>query len=212
MRILIVDDHRIFGQSLATLLTSMSSLEVAEVVDNGPAALQKLEAMPIDLVLSDLQMPQMSGIELTLQIRRRFPNVKVMMLSMVDDAVLIREALRAGVMGFGSKNIDKSELEKAIKLIDLGEVYLSPNIIYELSRTPASTHQKETMPDLLSLSDREIEVLRLIAQELSTNEIAEKIFVSVNTVETHRKSLFRKLGVKNSLGLMKFALRHGLEK
>jgi DNA-binding NarL/FixJ family response regulator len=209
MRILIVDDHRIFAQSLAVLLSQMGFLEVVEVVESGRAALDRLSQHSIDLVLSDLQMPQMTGIELTLHIRRRFPNTKVMMLSMVEDVNLIREALRAGVTGFGSKNIDKSELEKALKMIAKGEVYLSANIVHELSRVPA-VNQTEVVPDLAQISEREIEVLKLIAQELSTNQIAERLFVSVNTVETHRKNLFRKLGVKNALGLIKFALRHGL--
>lgn len=209
MRILIVDDHRIFAQSLAVLLSQMEFLEVIEVVESGQAALDRLSNTPIDLVLSDLQMPQMTGIELTLNIRQRFPQVKVMMLSMVEDVALIREALRAGVMGFGSKNIDKAELEKALKMVADGEVYISTNILHELSRVPA-VHHTEVISDLTTLSEREIEVLKLIAQELNTNQIAERLFVSVNTVETHRKNLFRKLGVKNALGLIKFAIRHGL--
>lgn len=209
MRILIVDDHLIFGQSLAALLTVSENVDVVATVGSGRAALQKLASNEVDVVISDLQMPEIGGIELTLQIREHYPHVKVMILSMIDEADLIRDALRAGVLGFGSKTIDKWELSKALAMIEKGEVYLSASVIQELSRIPA-THHTEIVSDTVGLSEREIQVLKLVAQEMNTNEIAEKLFVSVNTIETHRKNLLKKLGVKNSIGLIKFAIRHGL--
>lgn len=209
MRILIVDDHLLFGQSLAALLTESENVEVVATVGNGRAALLKLTSNEVDVVITDLQMPEIGGVELALQIRQHYPHIKVMILSMIDEAELIREALRAGVLGFGSKTIDKWELSKALTMIEKEEVYLSPTIIQELSRVPA-THHTEVISSTLVLSEREIEVLKLIAQEMNTNEIAEKLFVSVNTIETHRKNLLKKLGVKNSIGLIKFAIRHGL--
>lgn len=209
MRILIVDDHLIFGQSLAALLTVSENVDVVATVGSGRAALQKLASNEVDVVISDLQMPEIGGVELALQIREHHPQVKIMILSMIDEAHLIREALRAGVLGFGSKTIDKWELSKALAMIEKGEVYLSSSVIQELSRTPA-THHTEVISNTLVLSEREIEVLKLVAQEMNTNEIAEKLFVSVNTIETHRKNLLKKLGVKNSIGLIKFAIRHGL--
>ena len=210
MRILIADDHLIFAQSLASLLATIEGLEVVGVVGNGKLALQKLAHENVDVMLSDLQMPEMSGVELTLQIRQRFSAVKVMILSMVEDAALIREAIQAGAAGFGSKNMDKAELERALRMIANGETYLSSNILRELTRKSTLSFTDETKPEMTALSEREISVLRLIAQELSTQEIADQLFVSVNTVETHRKHLFQKLGVKNVIGLIKFALRHGL--
>ena len=185
-------------------------MEIVGIVENGKLALKYLEKDQVDIVLSDLQMPEMGGTELVLQIRNRFPAVKVMILSMVSEASLIREAIQAGAAGFGSKNMDKDELERALRMIHNGETYISSNILRELTRVPAATRYDETESEMRVLSEREIEVLSLIAQELNTNEIAEKLFVSVNTVETHRKNLFKKLGVKNAIGLIKFALRHGL--
>lgn len=209
MRVIIVDDHLIFGQSLGALLAGLENLEIVAILGSGNEALRVLEKEKVDLVISDLQMPQLGGVELTLKIRLRFPEVKIMVLSMIQDADMIREALRAGVVGFGSKSIDKSELFSALNIIEKGEIYLSPLIIHELSRAPAIRHN-EVMPDMGMLSEREIEVLKLIAQELNTGEIAEALFVSVNTVETHRKNLMKKLGAKNAIGLIKFALRFGL--
>ena len=210
MRILIADDHLIFAQSLKALLLSNADMEIAGIVENGKLALKYLEKDQVDIVLSDLQMPEMDGIELVLQIRNRFPSVKVMILSMVSEASLIREVIQVGAVGFGSKNMDKDELERALRMIHNGETYISSNILRELTRVPNASRHDETESEMKALSEREIEVLSLIAQELNTNEIAEKLFVSVNTVETHRKSLFKKLGVKNAIGLIKFALRHGL--
>ena len=209
MRILIADDHLIFAQSLASLLMTVEGLEVVGVVANGQMALQKLATENVDVMLSDLQMPEMSGIELTFKIRHRFPTVKVMILSMVEEASLIREAIRAGAAGFGSKNMDKNELERALKMIADGETYLSSDILHELTRTTSVTSD-EMRPEMTVLSEREIEILRLIAKEMNSQQIAEHLFVSVNTVESHRKHLFQKLGVKNAIGLIKFALRHGL--
>jgi DNA-binding NarL/FixJ family response regulator len=210
MRILIADDHRIFAQSLEALLSANPDLEIVGIVSNGKLALQYLENRIVDVVVSDLQMPEMNGIELILHIRRRFPTIKVMILSMVEDAALIREAIQAGAAGFGSKNMDKDELERALQVVANGETYLSTSILRELTRTPAISRSDEAASEISALSEREIAVLSLIAQELNTNEIAERLFVSVNTVETHRKNLFKKLGVKNAIGLIKFALRNGL--
>ena len=210
MRILIADDHLIFAQSLKALLLGNSDMEIVGIVENGKLVLQYLEKDQVDIVLSDLQMPEMGGIELILQIRNRFPPVKIMILSMVSEASLIRGAIQAGAAGFGSKNMDKEELERALRMIHNGETYISSNVLRELTRILTVSRYDDAEAEMQALSEREIEVLSLIAQELNTNEIAEKLFVSVNTVETHRKNLFKKLGAKNSIGLIKFALRHGL--
>lgn len=210
MRILIADDHRIFAQSLAALLSNIPDFEIVGVVGNGKLALQFLEKEQIELVLSDMQMPEMSGIELVVQVRRHFPSVKVMILSMTEEVALVREAIQVGAAGFGSKSMDKDELERALRMVAQGETYLGADILRELTRQPVATRSDETGLEMSCLSEREVAVLSLISKEFSTNEIADKLFVSVNTVETHRKNLFKKLGVKNAIGLIKFALRNGL--
>jgi DNA-binding NarL/FixJ family response regulator len=208
-KILIADDHLIFAQGLASLLCG-EGMEVAAVVNNGQEVLNWLSKNEVDIVISDLQMPLMGGVALTLKLREQFPTVKVLMLSMTEDLALIREAIQAGILGFAFKSIDKDELLKAIRLVSTGEHYFSTELLRQLTQQPVVSQKHELSDEFSALSEREIDVLKLVAAEHSTNEIADLLFVSVNTVETHRKNLFKKLNIKNSLGLMKFALRNGL--
>ena len=208
IQLLLADDHKIFSDSLNLLLSGLDGVEVVGKVSDGKQALSFLETYPVDVVLSDLHMPYMNGVEMLLQIRQRFPHVRVLMLTMAEDGVHIREALRAGAAGYVLKSVGKDELEKALFTVAAGQHYFSDRVMQELYR---HTEQPDEATDLLTaLTGREIDVIKLIAQEHSSNQIAEMLFISLNTVETHRKNLFRKLNVKNSLGLIKFALKHGL--
>ena len=206
--VLLADDHKIFADSLSLLLSNLEGVEVIGHVTDGKQVLTFLEKFPVDLVLSDLHMPYMNGVEMILHLRKRFPKVKVLMLTMAEDGLHIREALQAGVAGYILKSAGKEELEKALFTVANGERYLSNAVLQELYRQPTSADEAADL--LTSLTSREIDVLKLIAQEYSSNQVADKLFISLNTVETHRKNLFKKLNVKNSLGLIKFALKHGL--
>ncbi len=207
-QLLLADDHKLFSDSLSLLLSGFNDVEVVGQVSNGKQALAFLEKYPVDLVLSDLHMPYMNGVEMILHIRSRFPTVRVLVLTMAEDGPHIREALQAGAVGYILKSAGRDELEKALSAIAAGQPYISDSVLQELYRQPNPTDEA---PDVLtSLTGREIDVIKLITQEYSSNQIAEKLFISLNTVETHRKNLFRKLNVKNSLGLIKFALKHGL--
>lgn len=206
--LLIADDHEIFADSLSLLLSGLDGVEVVGQVNNGNQVLAFLETCPVDLVLSDLHMPSMNGIEMILHIRRRFPAVKVLILTMADDSMHIREALQAGAVGYVLKSAGKAELERALLTVAAGKQYISEKVLQELYRQPEPT--EKTAEVLTALTNREIDVIKLIAEENSSNQIAEKLFISLNTVETHRRNLFKKLNVKNSLGLIKFALKHGL--
>jgi DNA-binding NarL/FixJ family response regulator len=209
MRLLIADDHRIFAQSLASFLENELGMEVVGTAANGIKALQQLEIQEVDILLTDMQMPDMDGIALTLAVQQNFPNVKVLMLSMIEDPTLIRSAIQVGIDGYLLKTVDNSELLKALRIIQYGGQYFQPTVMQRLVNAPASAITDDT--DYLKvLTEREIEVLKLIAQEYSSPDIAEKLFISLNTVEAHRKNLFKKLNVKNSIGLIKFALRFGL--
>ena len=208
IQILLADDHKIFSDSLGLLLSGFKGVEVVGQVSNGKQVLTFLEKFPVDLVLSDLHMPNMNGVEMILHIRRRFPKVQVLVLTMAEDSTHIREALQAGAAGYVLKSAGKEELEKALATIAAGQQYISSNVLQELYRHTVSIDEASDL--LTALTSREIDVIKLIAQEYSSNQIAEKLFISLNTVETHRKNLFKKLNVKNSLGLIKFALKHGL--
>lgn len=215
MRVLIADDHEFILDSLEILLSSIENCEVVATFPNGKALLKALETTEnIDLVLSDFNMPEMNGIELTYQIRQQFPTVKILLLTVSEDANTIQEAFQAGVSGYVMKKAGKAELEKALQVIFSGQKYYSESVVFELLNRDKKMSDLVMMEaikeDLSNLSDREIEIIKLIAHELSTNEIAEKLFLSPATVETHRHNILKKLNLKNSIGLVKFAIRNKL--
>ena len=209
-RLLLVDDHQIILDSLRMLFSSIPNIEVVGTVNESQKVMLFLENNEVDIVVSDLNMPQLSGIDLTLKIKEFYPNIKVLLLTMVEDAPNIREAIRAGVNGYVLKKAGKEELEKAILSLIAGKKYYSEAVIDELSATVYDDLNEANPETILHLTSREIEILKLVAQELPSNKIAEHLFISMATVETHRRNLMQKLGAKTSIGLVKYALKHGL--
>ena len=208
MQIILVDDHHLFGQSLYSLLIQMKEVEQINVFQRGAEVLTFLETNKVDVVISDLQMPEMNGIELTAKIHEQFSDVRVLILTIDDEPYKIRQAISAGASGYLLKDTDKAELEEAIRKLHQGLPYYSEKVLKII--TTREKDKSLIIKELAQLSAREIDVLKLVAQEYSTNEIADLLFVSVNTVESHRKSLMKKLDVKNVVGLIKFAMRHKL--
>jgi DNA-binding NarL/FixJ family response regulator len=208
MRIILVDDHHLFGQSLYSLLIQMPDIENIVVFKRGQEVLDFLENHEADVILSDLQMPEMNGIELTSIIHERFPEVRVLILTIDDEPHKIKQAISAGASGYLLKDTDRTELEEAIRRLYQKLPYYSEKVLKII--TTNNTGNSLINNELAQISSRELEVLKLIAMEYSTNEIADKLFVSVNTIESHRKSLMKKLDVKNVVGLIKFAMRHKL--
>jgi DNA-binding NarL/FixJ family response regulator len=208
MRIILVDDHHLFGQSLYSLLIQMPDVQHITVFKRGQEVLDFLENNEADVVLSDLQMPEMNGVELTTKIHQHFPEVRVLILTIDDEPHKIRQAIAAGASGYLLKDTDRAELEEAIRKLYQKLPYYSEKVLKIITTNP--DNNKLINSELSQISSREIEVLKLIAMEFSTNEIADKLFVSVNTIESHRKSLMKKLDVKNVVGLIKFAMRHKL--
>jgi DNA-binding NarL/FixJ family response regulator len=210
IRILLVDDHQIILDSLSFMFSSIPNIEISGSLSDSKKVIQFLENNELDIVVTDFNMPQMTGVDLTLQIKEKFHDVKVLLLTMVEDAPNIREAIKAGVDGYVLKKAGKDELEKAIRSIYAGKKYFSEAVIDELAAS-AVTDLNNTSPQTIHhLTSREIEILRLIAKELPSNQIAEKLFISMATVETHRRNLMQKLGVKTSIGMVKYAWKHGL--
>ena len=208
MRIILVDNHHLFGQSLYSLLIQMPDVQNIMVFKRGQEVLDFLETHEADMVLSDLQMPEMNGIELTTKIHEQFPEVRVLILTIDDEPYKIRQAIAAGASGYLLKDTDRTELEEAIRKLYQKLPYYSEKVLKIITTNHASNNLINN--ELSQISSREIEVLKLIAMEYSTNEVADKLFVSVNTIESHRKSLMKKLDVKNVVGLIKFAMRHKL--
>jgi DNA-binding NarL/FixJ family response regulator len=209
-RVVLIDDHQVILYSLSLLFKSIENVEVVGVLNDSRKLKAFLENEQVDIVVSDLHMPHLSGIDLTLMIRKDFPNLKILLLTMAEDAYHIREALRAGVNGYVLKRATKEELEKAVEKIMTGKKYYSEAVIDELASSPDDDFNNARPETIEHLTTRELEILKLITMEFSTNEIAEKLFISVATVETHRGNLMKKLCVKSAIGMAKFALKHGL--
>jgi DNA-binding NarL/FixJ family response regulator len=212
MRILIADDHEIFLDSLSMLIATFSNVEVVGNCKNALEVLDFLQNHTVNLLITDYQMPQMSGIELTLQLRQKYPSVKVLMLSVSEEAEMIREAFQAGVWGYMMKRAGKAELQKAILTIANGQKYFSESVVFELMRLGLTDNipKEEIFTEFNQITEREIDIIRLIANELSSVEIAEKLFIAPKTVETHRHNILRKLGVKNTVGIIKYAIKNGI--
>jgi DNA-binding NarL/FixJ family response regulator len=207
-RILLVDDHRIILEGLSLLISANDDFEVLGTALNAKEALQFMELNEIDMVIADCQVPDFSGIDLCLQTRQRFPPVKTIMLTMVEEKSQIRNAVLAGVEGYVLKNTDSEELYYAIKTVMNGKKYFCSKVIMELAQDADIQAETTSISGLSKISSRELEVLRLIAQEFSTTEIADKLFISQPTAESHRRNLIQKLGVKGTVGLALYALRH----
>jgi DNA-binding NarL/FixJ family response regulator len=212
MRLIVVEDHRILLESIAMLLGSIEGMEVISKHTNGKLALTALENDPaIELVVSDMQMPVMGGVELTLQIRQRFPGVRICLLTVSDQPEAIKEAIRAGADGYVLKTAERAELEKALRTIAGGNKYYSEEVLLQLAKDPTIEFTPDVdKPQKITLTKRELDVLRLIVQEYSGTQIAELLFIGSTTVETHRKHLMQKLGVQTTIGLVKYAIKYQL--
>ena len=212
VRLLIVDDHQIVLDSLRMLFDTIENISVLMTFTDSRNVLAYLENHDVDIVISDLHMPHLSGIDLTLVLRARFPSLKILLLTMAEDAIHIREAIKAGINGYILKKSGREELEKAIYTLMTGCKYYSEAVIEELSFS-ATDDLNDSQPNtILHLTSREIEVIKLIANEFSTNEIAKVLCISMPTVESHRRNLMQKLNVKSIAGVVKYAMRHGLVK
>lgn len=209
-KILLIDDHQVILESLKLLFRSIENVEVVGTLTDSRKVEAFLANTEVDLIISDFHIPYLSGVDLTLRIRSVYPHIKILLLTMAEDAPHIREAIKAGVNGYILKKSGKDELEKAIEKIMSGKKYYSEEVIEELAASD-ETDLNNNQPDTIQqLTEREIEILRLIAMEFSSSEIADKLFISVSTVETHRRNLFQKLNVKSAIGLVKYAIKHGL--
>ncbi|MGF1922851.1 MAG: response regulator [Bacteroidia bacterium] len=200
MKILLVDDHAIVSDGLQALLQGIDGLEVVSKLTSGDFALAFLKQQDVDLLITDYSMPDMDGLTLVKRARQIKPDLKVIVLSMHDEVVMIREMLAAGVDGYVLKKYAQQELVNAIQTVVDGRQYWSA----EVNKALLSSLLPQEMPEN-QITERELEVLRLLAQELTSKQIADKLFISERTVETHRKNLMRKTGANNGIGLVRYA-------
>lgn len=211
IKIILADDHRIFRKGLKSLLSEKENIEVLAEADNGNEALEAARKYKPGIVIMDIAMPKMDGIEATRQIRDRFPDTEVVILSMHAKKAYIDQVLKAGAKGYVLKDSDEENLLSAINTVHNGGYYLdSPIADQVLSDYFRGKSKRELKKQSDPLSEREREVLRLLAEGHSNQEVADILYISRKTVENHRANIVRKTGVQGQVGLTKYAARIGL--
>ena len=208
IQLAIIDDHAVVIDGLKTMLTAFSHLEVIYATQSGRQLLEQLEIVMPDVLLMDIQMPEINGIDLCKQVLRQQPGIKIIAFSSFDDSSYVKQIFRGGAKGYLLKNSDKQSIVKAIETVMQDEEYMDETI-KKIIVQESLTGQRRSIFDV-PLTKREIEILKLIAEGLSSQEIADKLFISLRTVETHRLNINQKLDVKNTAGLVKEALKRGL--
>lgn len=202
--ILIADDHKLFREGIALMINTMPEFEIAAHAANGMMVIQHLKESTVDIILLDIEMPQMNGIETIKYLRKQNDQTPILVLTMHQSLQFIQSVLRAGANGYLPKDSGQSKLKEAILSIVNSGKYIDEAVAKKymekmLNRSPNTT-----------LSSREIEVIRLIGDQLTTKEVAKKMHLSTHTIESHRQNAMLKLGVKNTAGLIKIAVERGL--
>lgn len=207
--VLIADDHQLFREGLVNLISSAPDVEVVAEAKDGREATEKAKKLKPDVVLIDIGMPEMNGIEATRIIKKDNRQVKVIAVSMHSDRQFVKGALEAGADGYLLKNCTYRQLIDAIQSVISGKKYLSDDITEMVIQ--GYLDPEDTAPEnQADLSERELEVLKLYAEGKSTREISEKLFISVKTVGTHKQHIFEKLGLKSNADMVKYAIKEGL--
>jgi DNA-binding NarL/FixJ family response regulator len=214
IRVLLVDDHRILREGLRALLAEQPGIEVVGEAGDGVQGVAQVAALRPDVVIMDMVMPRMNGIEATAEIHRLYPESRVLILSMYDDAEYVQQVIRAGAAGYVLKGFAADDLLRAVDEVHRGASFLHPTVaaklIEDYVRHVPAHENHESAEDLEPLTPRERQVLRLIAEGNTNQEVAEMLALSRKTVENHRTSIMRKLNVHDVTELVKYALRTGL--
>jgi DNA-binding NarL/FixJ family response regulator len=210
VKILLADDHKIVRDGIKLMLESQAGIDVAAEASNGSEVLNILKDTPIDLVIMDINMPEMDGIAATKQIKATNSDVKVLALTMSNDDLHIRQMIQAGASGYIMKSAGRSELKDAILSIMDGKHYFSDEAAHSIMMDLVKGKGKSSSTDLVHITDRELEILELIIKEYTNQEIAEKLFISSRTVDAHRRNLLQKTGARNTAGLVKYAFQHNI--
>jgi len=208
-KLAITDDHQLVLQGITAMLENTPEIQVVATYKNAHETLHNLHKNLPDVLLLDINLPDINGIDLSKKLLNKFPDLKIIALTNFEDTSFVKRMLKNGVHGYLLKNTDKIEIAKALKTVLSGELFLQKDIQKKLLNQQASakTNNNGLIP---KLTRREHDVLVAISEELTTQQISEKLFISPKTVETHRMNIMSKLGAKNSVGIIKIALEKHL--
>lgn len=209
VRLLVVDDHRLVRGGFCSLLSAIPFVEAVQEASDGREAIAQIQRFSPDIVFMDIAMPNLNGLDALARIKKDFPEIKVVIVSMHADEEYIVQALRSGASGYVLKEAPVAELELALKSVARGEIFLGPSI----SRTVISNYLKgaaATQSSFQQLTDRQREILQGIAEGKTTKAIAYDLNISAKTVETHRSNLMERLQIYDIAGLVRYAIRSGL--
>jgi DNA-binding NarL/FixJ family response regulator len=204
--ILVVEDHTIYREAIVEILIKTNLTNVVDEAENGKIALAKIESKQYDIVFLDIEMPELNGIETTRIIKEKYQDIKIIILTSHQYNSKVIELIEMGISAYLLKNTDKQELINAIEKVIEGDLYLSKDVydvyakhlIYNTSKSENDYH----------LTEREIEIIKLLCQQLTANEIAEKLFISEQTVKNHRYRIMKKLDTNSVIGIVVFAIRN----
>lgn len=210
IKILLADDHKIVRDGIKLMLESQAGIDVVAEAESGMDVLKKLEHQMVDMIVMDINMPEMDGITATRTIKEKYPDLKVLALTMSNDDLHIRQMIQAGASGYIMKSAGRNELKEAILTIMDGKHYFSDEATQSIMMDLVKGKGKSSSPDPIHITDRELEILELIVQEYTNQEIAEKLYISSRTVDAHRRNLLQKTGARNTAGLVKYAFQHNV--
>ena len=206
-QILIADDHPTFLEGIGSIISPLGEYEVVAMVPDGKKALDYLKDHKVDLLITDVHMPDMDGVELTRYVKKRYSHTRILVLSIHSDRGTVIQLMQHGIDGFLTKDARKEQILEAIENVLDGNAFFSESIQQAFFKYTSSETETYTQ---VELSKREIEILKLLSQEYTTQEIADALFISPLTVNTHRKNMLRKLDARNTIGLVKYAIKNGL--
>lgn len=213
IRIVLADDHEIFRDGFNVMLKRQSDIQLVGEAANGMDLIKVTERLQPDIVITDIKMPKLDGIEATKFLTKKFPGINIIALSMFDDDNLIIDMLEAGAKGYLLKSANKKEIIEAIKTVYKNETYYCKNTSTKLAlmigQSRFDPYKEKQKPDF---SQREIEIITMICQEASNKEIASKLFLSVRTIEGHREKIQEKIRAKNAAGIVIYAIKTGIYK
>lgn len=198
--IFIVDDHQMVIDGLRLIIDTIEGFDIVGESTSALHALDVLATVNADILLTDVSMPEMSGIELTRLVKKKYPHIRIIALSMFSESQVVAEMIDAGISGYILKNTGKQELIEALNKVASGQNYFGQDITLQLMKS-----FKRSQDETSRLTDREIEIIRMIEQDFGNKQIADMLFISERTVETHRKNILRKTNTQTVVGLLKYA-------